>query len=157
MVDQYAWYRAALGGVIVIHDDGAVHAGFFKRRYKLTDGSGKYGPWLGAAIWREGERLVCRVGSKMCDPSEEWLYLAKHPVPAADVRHFFAHGRWPAEPDMTVSTIEIADLAKAWRSAKADAAIRAEMVAFAARVYRDTGKLPLGFEIATPIVQEIAA
>jgi hypothetical protein len=153
-MDAYGWYRAALKGEAKVHDDGVVHAGFFRRKYKLDDGSGKYGPWIGAAIWFVDGKPICRIGNKLADAHDEWTWLCGNPMPEADVRHYFAHGRWPSEPDMAVSSIEIVDLAKAWRSVRGDRNVLAALIDAAERIRSKTGKLPLGFEIKA---KEIAA
>ena len=149
MSDQYAWYRAKLRGEAPPIHDSSPQCGYFKRRIS------RGGAFIAAAIWSDGSGLQCRVGDALVDVHDEWIWLAGRPIPEADARFWFENKRWPDQPDMAVSRINIADLAKAWKFARSDVSVIEAVIEAAARAYASTGKLPPGFEIIS--TKEVAA
>jgi len=87
----YDHYLANLAGEKPPIREAEPQPGYYKRK------AGRKGPFLAAAIWLQGDDLLCRVGDEMCDPHKEWLWLARHPVAEADARHWFEHHAWPGE------------------------------------------------------------
>ena len=88
-MQDFDHYMANLGGQKIAIHPNSPQPGFYRRRMR------KGGPWVAGAIWSDGGKLVCRVGNEMFDPVEQWTWLAKNPVPEAEVRHWFQHGDWP--------------------------------------------------------------
>jgi hypothetical protein len=93
--------------------------GWYKR--KLVRG----GPFVPARIFLEAEVdergeliapeiMKCEVGTRMCDPLEQWSYLADKPITEADfeymqalARHVSQNGRDESEPaSMPLSAID---------------------------------------------------
>lgn len=99
---SYGHYLANLAGQKPPIRDGEPQCGYYKRK------SGRKGPFEAAAIWMQGDEIVCRVGSEMRDPHKEWLWLARHPVAEADARYWFEHGHWPGEVAVAAPSPELA-------------------------------------------------
>lgn len=91
MSDPFAWHKAALAGTKPpIHDQA--QCGWFRKRQN------KDGPWLPAVIWIDATgTMVCRIGDKMYEPQDQWLWLCKNPMPAPVVRAVFKGEPWPDE------------------------------------------------------------
>ena len=101
--DPYDHWRRSLAG-----EKPPIHAnepqcGYYRRT--LTKGERP----VAAAIWKNGDGLVCRVGQEMRDPAKEWTWLAKTPCTEVDAQHWFKTGYWPAE-DAPTETAEAPSL-----------------------------------------------
>lgn len=73
-----------------IHD-GHARAGYYKMRRH------KGGDLLPVVIWERAGELVCRVGDKMADVNETWLFCSDKKVSKAEALFAFENGRWPTD------------------------------------------------------------
>ena len=90
----YAYWHAALAGILGPVQDGNPQQGFYRlRRHKDA-------PWLPVAIWRdEAGALQCMIGDAIAPVDETWLRCARHSVPEDAYRLAVETGKWPGELD----------------------------------------------------------
>ena len=93
VVDEFAWWRAAIAGKPGIVEEAKPESGYYKMR------AGKDGPWLPVAIWRKDGEIVCRIGKTMRDPVEVWTFVAKNPIAKEIAKVAFETGNWPDQPE----------------------------------------------------------
>ncbi len=97
MTDIWQWWREALAGNDVTVEEGNPQCGFYKMR------KGKDGPWLPVMIRMDGDEMRCRVGADSgVNPSDVWLWCAKHPISKDDARHAFGTGSFPGDAPASI-------------------------------------------------------
>lgn len=88
MLDEYAYWRAALAGEKQPIHENEPHVGFWAKRQKA-------GPRLPVAIWTDAAGvLTALVGfdgsAKIGDAGALWTWICRDPVSEADYRAYFA-------------------------------------------------------------------
>lgn len=87
--EAFKWWRDALAGTAPPPINEMPQCGFYQRR--LVKG----GPFVPAKIWLnqvvnvygeliEPEELLCAVNGKLCNPVDQWGYLAGNPISLLD-------------------------------------------------------------------------
>ena len=146
-IDPYSWWREAVARVARGEPVPPVNVnqpqpGRYRRRKE------KDGPWLPAAIWIDMAGATrCVVDEAHADPSDEWTWLASHPITAEVYHYRITHGIWPDEADRKNQTVIVTDIGKVFKKFRGNVELLHFLQQLATTHYRDTGKLAPGTDI----------
>lgn len=103
----YLWHTHALSGAHMPMHDGDPQCGWYLRR--MVAG----GPWVPAVVWVEqpidprtgqliaDETVHCEIDGEYADPFDEWVSLAKRPIPQWKYHEMIQDRKWIARHDPT--------------------------------------------------------